>query len=361
MATVRESLIGTALRSLLSYHYHRQHMIDAKRILKGIESVKGSLSHRIVRQCDDYARDIFGHRRFAPWLHVYSAIAGQFREGWIPDNYYGSVVRPKLKGVYGRISGLKSLHSALFSSESFPDILSYVNGVFFDTDYRVIDPASVKGEIFSGREKVVFKLDNSSRGKGIWFFDRESFDLSKVCGLGNGVFQSFIRQHEFFQEFGGRAVATLRMTTVIDDTGTTSLRASYLRLGDGTDTHVQSRSHIRIPIDIKSGAFNNVGFTPDWLEIEGHPTSKMKFEGKFIPAYDACLKLVTSLHKRVPYARCVGWDLALDDQERVRVMEWNAQHNDIKFSEATQGPCFSNLRWEQLAKVKEDPWIEIVW
>ncbi|WP_413934981.1 sugar-transfer associated ATP-grasp domain-containing protein [Nitrospira sp. BLG_1] len=362
MATIRESLIGGTLRSLLSYHYHRQHMMDAKGVLKRIERAKGPLSRRLVKQCNDYAIDVFGHRHFAAWLYVYSAVAGKFMEGWIPDNYYGSVVRPRLKGVYGKISGLKSLHPAIFSSESFPDILSYVNGVFFDTDYRVINPDSVKGEIFSGRERVVFKLDNSSRGKGIWFLDRESFDLSKVCGLGNGVFQSLINQHELFREFAGASVATLRMTTVITDTGTTSLRACYLRLGNGTDTHVQSSSHIRIPIDIKTGAFNHVGFTTDWLEIESHPASKVKFEGKLIPVYDDCRKLVTSLHQRVPYARCIGWDLAVDDQERVRIMEWNAQHNDIKFSEATQGPCFSDLQWERLIRSSEEtPWIEVVW
>ena len=361
MATIRESVIGGALRSLISYHYHRRHMMDAKRILKCIERAKGSLSHRIVKQCNDYAIDVLGHRHFAAWLYVYSVVAGQFKEGWIPDNYYGSVVRPKLKGDYGKISVLKSLHAAIFSSTNFPDILSYSNGVFFDTDYRVIHPESVREKIFSDRERVVFKLDNSSRGKGICFFSRESFDLSRIYSLGNGVFQSFIHQHELFHEFAEASVATLRMTTVIDDNGTTSLRACYLRLGDGTDTHVQSSSHIRIPIDIKTGAFNNVGFTTDWLEIECHPTSKTKFEGKFIPAYDECLKLVTSLHTRVPYARCIGWDLALDDLERVRIMEWNAQHNDIKFSEATQGPCFSDLQWERLAKTEEAPWIEIVW
>jgi hypothetical protein len=31
-------------------------------------------------------------------------------------------------------------------------------------------------------------------------------------------------------------------------------------------------------------------------------------------------------------------------------MEWNALHNDIKFSEATQGPCFTDLRWERFAR-----------
>ena len=348
MAIIPEYLTGVALRALISYRYHRHHMIVAKGILNSIENAKSSLSRRIVKQCDDYAIDILGHRHFAAWLYVYSAVAGQFKEGWIPDNYYGSVVLPKLKGDYGKISSLKSLHPVIFSSNSFPDILSYSNGVFFDTDYRVIHPDAVRDEIFSGRERVVFKLDNSSRGKAIFFYNKESFDLSKIYNLGNGVFQNFINQHELFREFSEAAVATLRMTTVIDDDGTTSLRAGYLRLGDGADTHVQSRSHIRIPIDLKSGALNDVGFTPDWLEIDCHPTSKVKFRGKVIPSYEDCHKLVTSLHKRVPYARCIGWDLTLDDRQNVRIMEWNAEHNDIKFTEATQGPCFSDLHWERL-------------
>ena len=44
----------------------------------------------------------------------------------------------------------------------------------------------------------------------------------------------------------------------------------------------------------------------------------------------------------------IGWDVTLDDQENLRVMEWNAGHNGIKFTEATQGPCFSDLRREWL-------------
>ena len=49
-----------------------------------------------------------------------------------------------------------------------------------------------------------------------------------------------------------------------------------------------------------------------------------------------------------PYARCVGWDVTVDADEKVMLMEWNAEHNDVKFSEATQGPCFSDLNWERL-------------
>jgi hypothetical protein len=343
-----ESLVRPVVKALISYRYHHHHMTVAKKILKKIESVKGRLSQNMIKQCDNYAVDVFGNRHFADWLYVYSAIAGCFKEGWMPDNYYGSVVVPKLKGDYGKVSCLKSLHSAIFLSNSFPDLLSYSNGVFFDTEYQVLHPDSIKAKLFADQERVIFKLDSSQQGKGIFFFDKKSFNLSEIGKLGNGLFQRIINQHPCFQEFANASVATLRMTTVSEDDGTTSLRACYLRLGTGTDTHVQSKSNIRIPIDLKNGAFSHVGFTTDWLEIDRHPTSKVKFQGKFIPVYEECLKLVTALHKRVPYARCIGWDVTLDDRENVKIMEWNAEHNGIKFTEATQGPCFSDLHWERL-------------
>lgn len=343
-----ESLARPAVKALVSYRYHHHHRTVAKRILNAVEKVKGPLSQTVVKQCDDYASDVFGNRHFAAWLYVYSAIAGCFKEGWVPDNYYGSVVVPKLKGVYGKVSCLKSLHSMIFSHDSFPDILSYANGLFLDTEYRVLPPNSIKEKLFLGREKVIFKLDSSEQGKGIFFFNRESFDLDAVYKLGNGLFQECIKQHEVFREFAKESVATLRMTTVIADDGIASLRACYLRLGTGADTHVQSQSNIRIPIDITSGAFNEVGFTPDWLEVDRHPTSKVKFHGKVVPRYEECLTLVTSLHRRVPYARCIGWDVTLNDEANVKIMEWNAEHNGIKFTEATQGPCFSDLHWERL-------------
>lgn len=342
------STVRSAARGIANYRDHQRCVKKTNQILKNIEGVKGPLSQTIVRQCDDYANDVFGHHRFAVWLYVYSAIAGCFKEGWVPDNYWGSVVIPKLKGNYGKIADLKSLHSVIFTHDSFPDILSYANGVFFDHEYRVLHPGSIKDKLFANRDKVVYKLDSSLQGRGIFFFDRELFDLSKIYDLGNGVFQEFINQHGVFLEFARESVATLRMTTVTENDGTTSLRACYLRLGVGSDTHVQSRSHIRIPIDIKTGAFNSVGFTPDWLEIERHPTSKRRFQDTYIPAYDNCVELVTSLHKRVPYVRCIGWDVTVDDSQNVRILEWNGKHNDIKFSEATQGPCFSDLHWERL-------------
>lgn len=164
------------------------------------------------------------------------------------------------------------------------------------------------------------------------------------------MFQDFISQHEFFAEFHRDSVATLRLTTVVERGGQASLRAAYLRLGAGRETHVRSASHLRIPICATTGKLFAEGYTVNWERIAAHPDTGIPFEGKTIPNFEACVKLALELQAKVPFAGCVGWDMALDTDGRPIVMEWNGAHNDIKFSEATTGPCFTDLGWENLWK-----------
>lgn len=349
MSLNTRSLVKAVLRSFLSHTYnHYADARDAAKILKSIESYRGKTGSRDLKQCNEYAVEVFGHRHFAPWLYVYTAVSGRFKEGWVPENYYGSVVVPKLQGRYGRVSDLRGLNTVVVQSDALPDLLSYVNGIFFDSAHRFVSPNRVKEQLFKDHERVVFKLDHSLQGRGIHFFTRESFSIEQIRRLGNGLFQHVIQPHGLFAEFANHSTATLRITTVYQDNGDVSVRACYLRLGSGDETHVQSRSQIRVPINIKSGALHEVGYTAEWRETRIHPTSHVAFAGKVIPAFGECVRTVTELHGKVPYVRCIGWDVTVDREEHVRLMEWNGGHNGHSFPEATQGPCFADLGWERL-------------
>lgn len=91
------------LRSTLKTHlYHRDSVGLARRILAEIGKSTGkALNERDLKLCNDYAQDIFGSSLYAHWLKVYTLVAGVFKEGWIPDNYYGAVVLPVLNGQHG--------------------------------------------------------------------------------------------------------------------------------------------------------------------------------------------------------------------------------------------------------------------
>lgn len=345
-----EWLVNTAYWAWKNRQFHSSCNKEAAMGLKNLDQYRGKMDGHVFKLCDDYALDVFGNRRYAPWLYLYAAVSGEFKEGWIPDNYYGEVVVPKWQGTYGKISDLRPLNALLFRSDAFPDLLSYMNGFFFDTAYRPVLQEAVKEVLFYDRDHVVFKLNNSRRGGGFHVFDAQSFNVEQVRNLGNGLFQSFIDQHTALAKFAPASVATIRITTVVEENGDVSVRASNLRLGSGVDTHVQSQSQILVSVDRQSGALSGIGYTSDWQELTAHPTSHVPFAGNIVPAFKACTETVTELHKKILYVRCIGWDVAVDQEEKVRLMEWNGGYPGIKFNEATQGPCFADLGWERLRK-----------
>jgi hypothetical protein len=303
----------------------------------------------VRKQADDYAGDVLRWRGYAPWLYIYSAVAGEFREGWIPDNYYGEVVVPAMQGFYGQVSHYKSLSRRLFDSSAIPDVAYFVNGLFYSPHLEYIDEANLKAVLFSNSSRVVFKIDNAGRGDGVAVYDPRTFNIADIKKGGNGVFQKYIDQHDFFSALSPSSVATLRMTTAVDDAGHCSLRGVYLRIGRGSDTHVRSSSAISIAVDPRNGALADTGYFPTWQTTREHPDSHVIFAGRQIPAFDKCVATVLELHGKMPCVRCIGWDVVVDTSNNVGVMEWNGHHNGIKFSEATQGPSFRDLHWEKLS------------
>lgn len=326
--------------------FHQRHKNEALKAIQNIESELGKTDPILFKKCDEYAKDVFKWIGYSPWLQVYSALSGEFKEGWIPDNYYARKVLPEIKGGYATIAYLKPLASYFFPNNFFPDTAYRVNGLWY-TQNQVLNKIELKEHIFKNSTKIVFKSDKSIQGKGIHFFEKEDFDFEKISSLGNGVVQDYIQQHSFFEKLTPNSVATLRITTIIDNDGIPSVRGCLLRLARSNDTHVNASSSIRVPVNIRTGELGEKGYLRSWLSIDKHPDSQISFANKIIPCFDKCLSATLDLHRSIPYNRCIGWDLTIDRYNQVKVMEWNGNHNGIVMSEATQGPCFADLGWEK--------------
>jgi Sugar-transfer associated ATP-grasp len=340
--------LRAALRRARGRDYPGQIRAEAWRAFRTLESAKGPTDRRLLRQARDYAADVLGWRGYAPWLYVYTAVAGEFREGWIPFDYYLLFVSSKMKGVYGRMSYLRASHKLFFDSAAFPDVAYAVNGIFYSRDLKPISREALDELLAQSPGGLVFKSDSSARGRGIHFLEPGRAGIGTIARSGNGVFQSRVVQHQSFDAFTPSAVATLRITTAIDDGGRPSPRGCYLRLGRTGDTHVKSATSIRVAVDPKKGRLASEGFLADWRPIDRHPDTGRRFDDHRVPSFSECISTALELHARYPFSRCIGWDLALDKNEEVKVLEWNGAHNAISLTEATQGPCFADLRWHQL-------------
>lgn len=345
MENIVQKVIRIARNKSLSYHEGQAYLADE--FLKPIESERGSLSKQVIAECDDYAIDVLGDKKFAPWLYVYSAFAGQFKPGWIPHNFYKPQVVSSINGHYGACSSLKPLNRLFFQAKEFPDLGSFTNGLFLDKYYQVRSPKDFEKILFSDCNRVIFKADQSLKGLGIHIFDRNNFNTEDFKVLGNGIFQKYVDQHPLFDEYTPKSVATIRILTAINGEGKVSTRGSYLRLAAEHDTHVQSATAAIIPIDLATGVLSETGYMPSWTTLHSHPGSQKSFANVKLPNFRNCVDIVTSLHLKVPFVGCIGWDVTVDKEGQVVVLEWNGMYPGIAFIEATQGPCFVDLGWER--------------
>ncbi|TFL16372.1 sugar-transfer associated ATP-grasp domain-containing protein [Jannaschia formosa] len=317
----------------------RRSLSEAQAGLAGLSLRPGGVSSELKRRARDYSGDVFGTTRHAPWLHLYAECQGAFREGWLPVSHYFSEVLDRVNGGYQHIARNRAANTALFGPDVFPDLAYAVNGRLMWADYAPCDLS----EVVSRAGDLVFKPDHSGYGRGIRFLSADDLDRSRLEGLGNGVLQARLVPHESFAQFDLPALATLRIGTVVDGDGAISARTAYLKLGRAAESHVISASQVRVPVDLRSGDLAGQGFLADWTPITTHPDTGDAFLGRRLAGMDEMVNTVTALHRKLPLARYLCWDLVRDVTGRIRVLEWEG--GVVSFAEATQGPCFVDLGW----------------
>lgn len=345
-------LMGRAVRAAIQhgrdFHYDRRHRATALKAVAQIARNRGGAptpqQRRLVRE---YATEILGSPAYAPWLLVYTLIRGEFRDGWIPANFFGRRVIPKLNKRLGEVTNIKTLTNLILRTDAFPDLAYHIDGKFYDRDMSPIGIEQLRDLVEAAGNAAFVKLDGSRRGQGIATVTAAGIDVL-FRSIGNCAIQRRIEQHAALEEIISGSVATIRVKTVRDPDGIAGVRAAYLRLGRAGSSWVESETSIRVAIVSADGQLDTAGYAADWARSLHHPDSGFRFEGFVVPGYPAATELALRLHATIPHLNVVGWDLATCADETVRLIEWNGAHCDIKFSEASTGPCFTGLGWERL-------------
>jgi hypothetical protein len=344
-----ESAIRKLAKSVGTHRYDAYHRKEALKAVGAIEKYNDALlTPALKRRADDYAIEVLGKKEYAPWLYVYALVGGGFKEGWIPDNFFGRLVWPDVNNGLGNLTHYKSLTNVLLKTEALPDLAYRLNGVTYDRNFAPIRISDLPALAGGGATPLFLKRDWSSKGDGVVKIAACDITEDTFRDLGNCVIQLPIEQHEFFDDIISGSVATLRITTVKTAQGAIEMRASYLRLGRKNTEWVQSGNSVRVAIVDGEGELDSWGYTEEWRRWLCHPDTGFSFAKKRIPGFKTAAAACIALHRSVPHFAIIGWDVAIDRHDQVRLIEWNAAHGDIKFSEAATGPCFTGLGWERL-------------
>lgn len=352
LSTFIKKRIRTYRQDRWDFHYDLRHAQEAGLAYKSLISQFPSRipSSETQRKIKEYAVEVLGSEAFAPWLKVYTAYRGEFLEGWIPDNYFGRVVCPKANGTFRNLGDLKTLSKRILQTDTFPDIAYFIRGTWTNLNGEVLKLAELKDFLFAHHRDVFLKLNSSLQGKGIYKISKDNFDPSNYSKLGDFVVQSPIIQADWFDQIITGSVATIRITTVLPPGEKARTAEKYLRVGFKDCQFITSAKSLRIPIVDDCGTLGKFSFSGNWEIHDSHPDSRFRFEGAQVPEFKKVMETCEKLHQRVGYFAVIGWDVSVDQNGNVKVMEWNTDHPGIKYSEASTGPAFKGLGWENLWK-----------
>jgi Sugar-transfer associated ATP-grasp len=304
------------------------------------------LTPALKAKADAYARDVLSDADHAPWLYVFATMQGEFREGWMPDDFYHMVVVPKIANGLAHVTNIKSLTGILLETDALPDLAYHVGGVYYDRDRSIISLARVK-EIVAPYGHAFVKQDG--RGAGQAIRKLAPAELTAEALAEDCVLQRPIQSHPDLEEIFPGAVATLRITTARAPNGEISRRGAYLRLGrKGTDW-VMSLNSMEVAVVDEEGALDSLGYDEHWRAWSAHPDTGVGFAGRRVPEFRRAAALCLKLHAKAPHMPVVGWDVAVNRDNGIELIEWNGGHCDIKFCEAHSGPHFRDMGWERFA------------
>jgi hypothetical protein len=337
--------------SLRDFSYDRMHAREAASAQAAYlkQWPDRALPAATERRVQDYSRDVLGSGRFAPWLQTHAVIHGSFIEGWIPDNFLGRVVLPRLQNPRSkRVTGAKTLARRTLHSEHFPDRAYHVRGCWLDRDGRPLDRSRIAATLFEDGDTVFVKKDRGSRGTGVFMLRRGVFDLARLESFGDFAVQSAIQQHEAFACVMPDTAAKLRVTTTKSWGEPAIARCSSVRFGRTGDEIVTYATEIEIPVVDPSGRLLERGLTPEWTSLERHPDSGVRFSDVVVPSFEKACRICCELHDSIPHLVMIGWDLGIDREGEVQIMEWNTGHIGTIIPQALIGACFKDLGWEKL-------------
>lgn len=78
---------------------------------------------------------------------------------------------------------------------------------------------------------------------------------------------------------------------------------------------------------------------------------EVSLNGVSIPNWQEVTKLVTESHYKLPHFKIINWDIAIRDDAKPIIIEWNLIDASVSFHQLYAGPIFGKMTEEVLKEV----------
>ncbi len=172
-----------------------------------------------------------------------------------------------------------------------------------------------------GREYIA-KPEEGSLGMGIFKVSHKDVDAELFRKLRSGryIVEELIHNEDSMAAFHPSSLNTVRVTTLRDG----EIIGTFIRFGN--NGNLVDNAHaggVFAEIDPSTGVVVTNGIDTDGHEYEVHPYSGIKIKGYAVPQWNGIRETVGRMHKSIPEAVVVGWDVCVNSDNKIEVIEGN--------------------------------------
>lgn len=199
---------------------------------------------------------------------------------------------------------------------------------FLGRDYLDIDNCTEEQFInfIQKHPKFIVKIKCGSGGNGIRVIDIKDYNATKLyqqLKIEHVLVEQLIQQHEAFSSFNPTSVNTLRLVTILTKDGVNLMNVVF-RMGNG-EVSTDNFHHYGLAclVDEKNGVVISRAVDKNNMTYYFHPYTNKQIIGFKIPCWEKIVETVKEAAVICPDVKYVGWDVVLDNDDNIVIIEGN--------------------------------------
>ncbi len=275
---------------------------------------------------------------------LYSA-NGEFSKTFIPNDLFRSMIEPSLNYQRFKIAWAdKNMIDRMLPMEfTARTIVHNMNGLYFDSLYNPISSDKALNMLKAEKDYVIKKAIGTASGKGVIHVTNpvELNEALEMMDGSNFIAQERIVPHSLLREFNDTSVSIVRIISLRLKNQEPVILSGTLRVGPKgsfTDNYIDENHQGMTVIGVSmSGDLMEKAY---FASGERNFQFENDFKNKRIPCYKEMCKVVLELHKKLPYFGLVGWDVTVNDEAQIKILEYNINAIGIVYYQYIHGPLF---------------------